>query len=694
MTRTIHTPPIARSARTSVPEIDTREIAFTESKSEASALERTGASVSEESVGVYPLTSSQREIWFDQALYEHSSMYNIGGYLRIAGAVDPERFEQAINLLARKHDCLRAVLIKGQHGDDVPMQMFAAKMSICVPLHDFSREPDPHASALEWMRKRFDEPFALYGQPLTRHDLVKAQVLLELAKIHISTGQLPEAEVELDSAIATLAAGESPVDAFTAWVALAQAQHQRGSTQQALDSLNQALKVAEEVRLQSSNPEFRASLLQPLRPAFDLKIALLAGVHFASGDAKDALTRERSAMEALSAAEQARARAFADFERLDVGRSSPQAHLLEHRRAIYRELAARHFKLESNRERMADDDVRVHAILSDITALRVKLDETNVQLNASTSAAQAKADSESWTLDRRDIPADTAIVEYWLGDKNAIAWVATRERLTMVDLGASTKITDAARAFHDSLRAFGKVPVSKRLQDSARLYALVIQPLEQYISLYHTLLFAPNGALHYIPFGALRATDRARFLIENHDIAETPSMRILLNGSRGTPAPHFRADRLLLVADPIYTADDSRLRSTVASLKTDSEETDLRSVAFRSFRGASLPRLIYTAREAASVASLFAPDRVDRLEGFAATKDRFLAAPFDRYRVIHVASHAMADAQIMGLSALALSAFDPAGKKLDNLVFAADFATLRLNADLVVLSACDTSLGR
>jgi CHAT domain-containing protein len=104
--------------------------------------------------------------------------------------------------------------------------------------------------------------------------------------------------------------------------------------------------------------------------------------------------------------------------------------------------------------------------------------------------------------------------------------------------------------------------------------------------------------------------------------------------------------------------------------------------------------LIYTGREAAAVALLFAPDHVDRLEGFAATKDRFLAAPLDRYRVIHVASHAMTDAQILGLSALALSAFDPTGKKIDNLVFAADFLPLRLNADLVVLSACDTALGK
>lgn len=302
----------------------------------------------------------------------------------------------------------------------------------------------------------------------------------------------------------------------------------------------------------------------------------------------------------------------------------------------------------------------------------------------------------SWILDRRSIPTDTAIVEYWLGATNATAWVATRDRLTMVNLGASANITDAARAFHDSLRASGTTPASTRLKDSARLYASVIQPLERYIARYHTLIFAPDGALHYIPFAALRATGpaRARFLVENHDIAITPSARILLNRPADAAVPAPRADRLLLVADPVYTADDDRLRSTDASRTIDSNDADIRSMVFRSSYGASLPRLSNTAQEVAAIAAFFAPGHVDRLEGFTATKDRFLAAPLDHYRVIHVASHAMSDAKIIGLSALALSAFDPAGKKIDNLLFAADFSTLHLNADLVVLSAYDTVLGR
>jgi tetratricopeptide (TPR) repeat protein len=71
--------------------------------------------------------------------------------------------------------------------------------------------------------------------------VVQARVLLERAKVYISTGEWSAAELDLQSAIATFAAEEFPADAFNAWVAPAQAQHKRGSTLQALDSLGHAL---------------------------------------------------------------------------------------------------------------------------------------------------------------------------------------------------------------------------------------------------------------------------------------------------------------------------------------------------------------------------------------------------------------------------------------------------------------------
>ena len=680
--------------------------------------------------------------------------------------------------------------------------------------------------------------------------VVIGQALLERARIRISTRARPLAEADLHAALAIFIHEESPVDEFSSWVTLAQAQRQRGASQEALESLTQALRLAEEVRLQSSSPELRASLMQPLRPAFDLKIAVLSERYFASLNVSNPALlsnpappnntgrERRDALEALATAEQARARAFTDFERLDIEVSLATAKLLERRRDIYRELAARHFQLESRRDRAADDDERVRSIRSDITTLRVQLDDTEARLNAAAAGKHTEWASDSGVINQHRIPPDTAIVEYWLGSENAVAWVVTHDRLDMIDLGPSETVTTAARQFYTALSAFGSAPAALRLHDSERLYALVIQPLEHYIEPYHTLIFAPDGALHYVPFAALRAVDGAQsgYLVEHHDVAIAPSARMLLNPSAAdvtdtagatptvdvthvaiaTPtadvthavrATHTvigthtatgtltaRSDRILLVADPVYSADDVRLQRTFASLA--SHQAGIPSEVLRGFgtppdadplpdsqdarspgdpgqaessgavvnpgnpshpvgpdqpkssstpvdsnkpsdtghsndasntsdtpnpealdaptapdspigtsepadsnhpRGAtdnSLPRLQGTAREAAAIATLFPPGQIDRLEGFAATKERFLAAPLERYRWIHVATHATADAQIPGLSALALSAFDSNGQRIDNLLLAADLMTVRLNADLVVLSACETALGK
>ena len=122
---------------------------------------------------LYPLTSPQREIWFDQMLHEAIPINNIGGYVDIPCPVDPVLFEQAVNLLAEKHDTLRTILTREAGGDGIPQQTYAGHIRVEVPLRDFSREPEPEAAALAWMQMRFVEPFELYGLQLFRYDLVK-----------------------------------------------------------------------------------------------------------------------------------------------------------------------------------------------------------------------------------------------------------------------------------------------------------------------------------------------------------------------------------------------------------------------------------------------------------------------------------------------------------------------------------------
>ncbi|MCJ7594165.1 MAG: condensation domain-containing protein, partial [Desulfobacterales bacterium] len=98
---------------------------------------------------LYPLTSTQREIWFDQILHPGVPLYNLAGYVRIDGPIDPTVFEKAVNQVVGENDAMRIVLRKG---DPLPMQSFEEDVDVKVDFHDFSGEEDAHGKALDWMQ--------------------------------------------------------------------------------------------------------------------------------------------------------------------------------------------------------------------------------------------------------------------------------------------------------------------------------------------------------------------------------------------------------------------------------------------------------------------------------------------------------------------------------------------------------------
>ncbi len=153
---------------------------------------------------------------------------------------------------------------------------------------------------------------------------------------------------------------------------------------------------------------------------------------------------------------------------------------------------------------------------------------------------------------------------------------------------------------------------------------------------------------------------------------------------------------MLLVDDPVYDPADPRVANSSPVPADTGLKADGPALALvrGGGSGAYLPRLPGAAREAAAIATLMPTDSIDRLDGFAANRERFLASALDRYRLIHVASHATTDAEIPQASALILSTVDAKGKPIDGRVLGADFMGVRLHADTVVLSACDTALGK
>jgi CHAT domain-containing protein len=404
------------------------------------------------------------------------------------------------------------------------------------------------------------------------------------------------------------------------------------------------------------------------------------------------------AVRALDTAEQARARALADYQSLDATASGLDPALVHRRHDLYRELAARRSRLEASLDRRGIADTQSQAIRSEITVLRQELDQIDAKIGAASQAARSlplpAVKSKSLSFER--IPEGVALIEYWLGSTDCYAWVVTRAGVTMTRAGPSDRISDEAVAFHTALRDFGAVARAERLSESEKLYRAVISPIEGQISQFRTLIFAPDAALHYVPFAALHgpAGERKVYLVENHDIAVTPSIHMFLQMTSGSSPPLTRP--MLLVSDPVYEPTDTRVAAnTRPTIPPDPSGVGPATAQVRgSAKMEHLPRLPGAAREASAIASLLPSASVDRLDGFAANRERFLASGLERYRLIHVASHASMDPEIPQTSALILSTVNAAGSTIDCRVLAADFMGLRLNADTVVLSGCDTALGK
>ncbi|WP_248803854.1 condensation domain-containing protein, partial [Pseudomonas sp. MWU13-2100] len=121
------------------------------------------------------LTAAQRNIWLDQMTQGDSPLYNIGGYLEIEGLLDPELFQQAVDLLIEKHDALRMVLLDQRDEEGVPLQAFAATLPVWVAPLDLQGQADPRQAAASWMQRQLERAFKLDGGPLFRFHLLKLE---------------------------------------------------------------------------------------------------------------------------------------------------------------------------------------------------------------------------------------------------------------------------------------------------------------------------------------------------------------------------------------------------------------------------------------------------------------------------------------------------------------------------------------
>ena len=267
----------------------------------------------------------------------------------------------------------------------------------------------------------------------------------------------------------------------------------------------------------------------------------------------------------------------------------------------------------------------------------------------------------------------TALLEYVTGARGAPTslFVATRggagRRWAHVLRSADSLIADIARLV--SLLEAGNDPRELERALGSALLDSALRTLPPSVT---RLVIVPDGPLHRVPWDALRLSD-GRYAAERFAIGIAPSATVLARLSRARPDA-ARGTRLLAFGDPAFPE------------AKESEEGDAYRSAFAETGG--LPRLPNSAREAKLVAR-YADDAQVRLRA-EASADYLETTPLAGYDVLHFATHALVDDRAATRNALALA---PGGADADGFVAASDLAALRLDARLVVLSACRSAGG-
>jgi CHAT domain-containing protein/TPR repeat protein len=260
-----------------------------------------------------------------------------------------------------------------------------------------------------------------------------------------------------------------------------------------------------------------------------------------------------------------------------------------------------------------------------------------------------------------------AIVEYVMDEKASYAIEINRAGLKIHNLPARAEIGNLSRTFVTAIRN------GTDSQSSAReLYKQLIAPVRsQNIS---SLIIVPDGPLHLVPFGAL-VNDAGGYLNSDFNLSAAPSATIYYTLSR-TPRAVAARKPFLGVAYSPPSQSSKGLGSATRAV------TDLRA--------GRLKPLQFGHEEITEAAKVFGSQSVT-LDGSQASEEALKAEPLADFKVIHLAAHGVSDELDPDRTALV---FAPGSESEDGLWQAREIRRTRLNADVVVLSACETGSGK
>jgi len=344
--------------------------------------------------------------------------------------------------------------------------------------------------------------------------------------------------------------------------------------------------------------------------------------------------------------------------------------------ALRTRLTSQQLRLESRIQRQDADEAATLALRRAIEETRAQLD--NHRLHRSNVVAKEFGLPESLGQVQQNLPADTAVLAYFVGDAHSHAWLLTRRELRHADLPGKDALEPAVVAAIVGFRRDGNPAAAQ-----AGLSKLIIGFLLDGITEKRMLLIA-DGPLNAVPFAALPAGGDGALLLDRFVLGYAPSLALAMQAPRQQGAS---STRVAVVSDPVYAPDDRRLRLAIRETSGN-----LRGAPPASAN--KLTRLPYSSLEASAVTKAFGSRDTIQLAGFDANTARVLALSSNELAVLHFATHAVSRKDSPEQSALYLSEYAPDGTLLPaSRLTASDIARSGLRANVVVLSGCATGDG-
>ncbi|HEY0366800.1 MAG TPA: CHAT domain-containing protein, partial [Pyrinomonadaceae bacterium] len=493
----------------------------------------------------------------------------------------------------------------------------------------------------------------------------------------------------------------------------ARAEQQLGNLSESRKNIEESLKLIETVRAQTGSQQHRASYLASREKAYEFYVDLLMQQHAAEpGKGYDA--------EALQASERGRARSLTEMlneAHVDILQGVDPG-LVQKEREIRRALNAKaQRQIQYTAQKKQEE---IDTLNREISALEDDYQQVQAAIRSTSPGYAALMQPQPLGLKeiQAQLDANTALLEYSLGDDRSYLWVVTQDSLRTYRLPAREQVQKVARQVYESLTArsaFESVETPPQRQTriaeadaefqraAADLGRMILAPAVAGLGTKRLVVVA-DGALQYVPFAALsldQSPRNYRPLVIDHEIANLPSSsslavqrQSLLNRK---PAPKGVA----VIADPVFSTLDARFtsstRAKAATVNTVSTASDTRIIEHLSGgSGAQLAigRLPFTRQEADQILAVAPAGSKFRAVDFHANRSVVTSGELSQYRYVHFATHGYVDTARAGLSAVVLSMIDEQGNAQDGFVRTHDIYNLKLPAELVVLSACETGLGK